>query len=143
MSNYASATEVSEAASRIAFSVPASHEQEYLELLRKTDEQCIRILSVPGEIPGLSGSGTNLTTDYKPAPDLKRFPRENVHLPLASNNPLKGWAWRGEAGDIDHDGVNRLRGKTVVLKDTICMAQVPLLFGTDAFEGYIREKILG
>lgn len=29
-----------------------------------------------------------------------------------------------------------------MLKDTICMAGVPLVFGTDAFEGYTRVYLL-
>jgi Asp-tRNA(Asn)/Glu-tRNA(Gln) amidotransferase A subunit family amidase len=31
-----------------------------------------------------------------------------------------------------------LSGKTVVFKDTVCVAGVPLLLGTNAFENYIR-----
>jgi amidase len=33
-----------------------------------------------------------------------------------------------------------LSGKTVCLKDTICLAGVPLLFGTKAFEGFVRKS---
>lgn len=32
-----------------------------------------------------------------------------------------------------------LKNKTVVLKDTICLAGVPLIFGTDAFVDFTRE----
>lgn len=78
--------------------------------------------------------------DYKPPPDLARFPRTNVHLPTGDDNPLKGWAWKADAGDpVDAAGGKLLSGKTVVFKDTVCMAGVPLLFGTDAFEGFVCE----
>ena len=77
--------------------------------------------------------------DYKPVVDYEKWPRTNVHRPVAEANPSKAWAWRAEAGDALDSSGKILSGKTVVFKDTICMAGVPLLFGTDAFEGYIRE----
>lgn len=74
-----------------------------------------------------------LNIDYKPKPDYDRYPRKDVHLP--EDNPSKAWAWKCDIGG----GSGLLEGKTVVLKDTVCVAQVPLLFGTNAFEGYICE----
>ena len=45
----------------------------------------------------------------------------------------------GEAGGTTAVG-KLLSGKKVAVKDTICVAQVPLLFGTDAFDGYVRRS---
>lgn len=112
------------AAEKLGFIVPSGHEDDYLELLRKTDAACQTILAEP---------------DYKPAVDYERWPRTNVHRPVAEANPSKAWAWRAEAGDPLESSGKILSGKTVVFKDTICMAGVPLLFGTDAFEGYIPD----
>ena len=78
------------------------------------------------------------SVDYVPVPNTKQYPRSNVHLPDHKDNPLRAWAWRAEAVSLDNVEGSILNGKTVVLKDTICMAEVPLLFGTDAFEGYTR-----
>jgi hypothetical protein len=81
--------------------------------------------------------------DYKPVPDYKTFPRGNVHLPEADENPLRAWAWRADIGEPVSATGKLLSGKTVVFKDTICVAGVPLLFGTNAFEGYVRECAAG
>ena len=76
--------------------------------------------------------------DYKPVPDLTKWPRANVHLPTGDENPLRAWAWRADIGGGGRESL--LQGKSVVFKDTVCVAGVPLVFGTDAFEGYIRES---
>ncbi|WWC68281.1 uncharacterized protein I206_102204 [Kwoniella pini CBS 10737] len=113
--------EVAEAAQRLGFTIPYGHEEEYLALLAKTDAQCQLILDTP---------------DYKPSPRLDEYPRKDIHLPEADANESRGWAWRCDIGG-DKNGL--LGGKTVVFKDTVCVAGVPLLFGTDAFDGYVPD----
>lgn len=78
-----------------------------------------------------------LQTDYFPVPDLQRWPREHVHLPPSEENTLKGWAWKAQ---IKGTPGGPLTGRTVCFKDTIGIAGVPLLFGTDAFSGYIPSS---
>ncbi|WVQ80574.1 hypothetical protein IAT38_002679 [Cryptococcus sp. DSM 104549] len=116
--------EMLDAAMRLKFVPPADHESDYMELLSRTDAACMALLAEP---------------DYKPEPDLKHYPRTNVHLPKAEENPLKGWAWRADIGDSLESTGKLLSGKTVVFKDTICVAGVPLLFGTNAFEDYTPD----
>ncbi|WWC97977.1 hypothetical protein V866_004866 [Kwoniella sp. B9012] len=118
------AEEVSAAAQRLGFTIPPNHEEEYLALLAKTDAQCELILNTP---------------DYKPIPDFENFPRTDVYLPEEKDNPLRAWAWRCHAGSTEKDSGKLLGGKTVVFKDTVCMAGVPLLFGTDAFENFTPD----
>jgi amidase len=126
-----SAADARKAAAKLDFKIPEGHEKDYVELLKKTDDACRAILAFEGEFrPGKAEA------DYKPKPDLERWPRKDVHLP--TDNPLRAWAWKCDSGEVSGD--NLLSGKTVVLKDTICMAGVPLLFGTNAFEGYTRES---
>ncbi|KAK6906025.1 hypothetical protein I204_01162 [Kwoniella mangroviensis CBS 8886] len=118
------AEELSAAAQRLGFTIPPDHEEEYLALLAKTDAQCELILDTP---------------DHKPIPDFENFPRTDVYLPEKKDNPLRAWAWRCHAGSTEKDSSKLLSGKTVVFKDTVCMAGVPLLFGTDAFEDYTPD----
>jgi amidase len=58
-----------------------------------------------------------------------------VHRPLPQDNKLRGWAWKatiqGKPGGI-------LDGRTVCFKDTVCIADVPQIFGTTAIEDFIR-----
>ncbi|KAJ7736720.1 amidase signature domain-containing protein, partial [Mycena maculata] len=58
--------------------------------------------------------------------DEERYPRKDVHQPLPEDNKLRGWGWKatiqGKPGGI-------LDRTTVCLKDTVCVAQVPQLFG--------------
>ncbi|PPQ98063.1 hypothetical protein CVT26_003289 [Gymnopilus dilepis] len=76
--------------------------------------------------------------DYVPPalkPDLERFPRENVTFPSkrSQGNPLNAWACKfvlREKGRTPQNGL--LEGKTVVLKDNVCVAGVPCGLGTDA-----------
>ncbi|RSH89235.1 hypothetical protein EHS25_002347 [Saitozyma podzolica] len=118
------AEEMLGAAQRLKFAVPPTHERDYMELLKKTDACCELIMA---------------EDDYKPVPDYKTFPRGNVHLPEADENPLRAWAWRADIGEPVSATGKLLSGKTVVFKDTICVAGVPLLFGTNAFEGYVPD----
>ncbi|KAI0128963.1 amidase signature domain-containing protein [Xylariales sp. AK1849] len=70
--------------------------------------------------------------DYTPIPDYTSTPRENVHFPEKSDNPLNAWAWRCECAHASPSS-SLLQGKTVCLKDNIAFAQVPCLLGTDSF----------
>lgn len=132
--------EVLNTASRINLNIPEAHVDDYLQLLTKTEEACALVLAQEGMSVLIKRQTLAYSTaDYKPKPDVARFPRTNIHRPTGKDNPLNGWAWRADAGDpVDSSG-KLLSGKRVVFKDTICMAEVPLLFGTDAFEGFVRE----
>ncbi|GAA5860445.1 hypothetical protein JCM8547_000305 [Rhodosporidiobolus lusitaniae] len=111
--------DVAKTGARLGFTPPAGHEDDYLQLLRATDACAAELLRIP---------------DYLTPVDIERFPRKNVHRPTDEENILRGWATkceiRGEKG-------GPLEGKTVCFKDTICVAGVPLEFGTSAFEGFV------
>lgn len=131
--------DVERAAARLELAIPTEHQADYAALLKKTDDACRAILAVDGEYRPRHQADHS---DYKPAVDLTRWPRLRVHLPAGDDNPLRAWAWRADVGH--QAGTNGaegslLKGKTVVLKDTVCLADVPLLFGTNAFEDYTRE----
>ncbi len=130
------------AARTIGLNILPDHEDDYLKVLGKTYTSCKIIMEQPGEflLPSSVSIRPCSWVDYITEPLLDRFPRANIHLPTSADNPLRGWAWRAEAGDpVDPKSDKVLSGKTVVLKDTICMANVPLMFGTNAFEDFTRE----
>ncbi|GAA6014135.1 hypothetical protein JCM10207_006108 [Rhodosporidiobolus poonsookiae] len=111
--------DVSAAAARLGFTVPEGHEDDYLTLLRGTDNAAKLILAQP---------------DYTPPVDTNRFPRKDVHLVEPAENAYRAWAWKCT---IDGDKEGLLKGRTVTVKDTVCVAGVPQLFGTDAFTDFI------
>jgi amidase len=65
-----------------------------------------------------------------------KYPRTPGWRPAASENPLNGWYWRCEVKGAD-DGM--LTGERVALKDTVCLAGVPMMNGSKLLEGYVPE----
>ncbi len=79
-------------------------------------------------------------SDYKPLPNMSKYPRTTVHLSEGDQNPTNAWAWRADIGDPIElvNSAKLLTGKTVAMKDTICVAGIPSLLGTDVFHDCIR-----
>ncbi|KAJ7471914.1 amidase signature domain-containing protein [Mycena latifolia] len=115
----ATPNDVAAAAQRLSFTIPRDHEADYLALLGVTDRAAAAVMAYP---------------DYQILVDEERFPRKDVHRPLPQDNKLRGWAWKvtieGKPGGI-------LDGRTVCLKDTVCVADVPQIFGTTAIQDFI------
>ncbi|KAJ7911562.1 amidase-domain-containing protein [Mycena leptocephala] len=115
----ATLSDVSAAAQKLSFTIPHDHEADYLALLRTTDKAVAAVMAYP---------------DYQIPVDEAQYPRTDIHRPLPEDNKLRGWAWKvtihGKSGEI-------LDGKTVCMKDTVCIANVPQLFGTTAIQDFI------
>ncbi|WP_299669009.1 amidase [uncultured Ruegeria sp.] len=71
--------------------------------------------------------------DYLPE---VRYPRSPGHFPNPTENPLNAWYVKTEVRGAP-DG--KLRGKRIALKDTICLAGVPMMNGSSIMEGYTPE----
>lgn len=65
-----------------------------------------------------------------------RYPRSPGHFPNPTENPLNAWYVKTEVRGAP-DG--KLRGKRIALKDTICLAGVPMMNGSSIMEGYTPE----
>lgn len=65
-----------------------------------------------------------------------RYPRAPGHFPEPSENQLNAWYVKTDVRGAP-DGP--LRGKRVVLKDTVCLAGVPMMNGSAIMEGYTPE----
>ncbi|MCG8490821.1 MAG: ATP-binding cassette domain-containing protein, partial [Sneathiellales bacterium] len=75
----------------------------------------------------------DMTPDYLPE---VRYPRAPGYHPDVTDNPLNAWYVKTEVkGAMD----GPLRGKRIALKDTICLAGVPMMNGSSIMEGYTPE----
>ena len=65
-----------------------------------------------------------------------KYPRNIGYRPAAEDNPHNGWYWRTE---IKGAADGPLTGKTVGVKDAICVAGVPMMNGSRVLEGFIPD----
>jgi amidase len=72
----------------------------------------------------------------EPAPLAPRYPRLGGYRPGPEENPHNAWAWRAEIKGAP-DGP--LAGRTVAVKDNVCVAGLPMANGSAALEGYVPE----
>ena len=71
--------------------------------------------------------------EYRPP---VKYPRTVGYRPEAKDNPFNGWYWRCE---IEGAPEGPLSGKTVGVKDAICVAGVPMMNGSRVLEGFIPD----
>ncbi len=64
------------------------------------------------------------------------FPRSAGWRPTGEDNPLNAWYWRCEIKGAP-EGV--LAGKSVAVKDNICVAGVPMMNGSALLEGFVPD----
>lgn len=70
-----------------------------------------------------------------PAPEI-RYPRDGGHRPDPTDNPLNAWYYQTH---IEGAAEGPLKGKTVVLKDNIMLAGVPMMNGAWSPEGHVPD----
>jgi amidase len=71
----------------------------------------------------------------EPKPPV-RYARVAGYRPRPEENPLNAWYWRCS---IDGAPNGPLAGKTVALKDNVCVAGVPMMIGASWLEGFVPE----
>ena len=81
------------------------------------------------------GSYARLDELAEPVPAVK-YPRTPGYRPPPEENPLGAWYWRTEISGAEG---GLLAGKTVAVKDNVCVAGVPMMNGTAVLEGYVPE----
>ena len=65
-----------------------------------------------------------------------KYPRTPGYRPEPEDNPLGAWYWRSEIHGAES---GPLAGKTVAIKDNVCVAGVPMMNGTSVLEGYVPD----
>lgn len=91
--------------------------------------------SFRGLMDGVLASYARL--DELTAPTLEvKYRRQPGHRPAPEDNPLGAWYWRTEIKGAEQ---GLLAGKTVAIKDNVCVAGVPMMNGTSVLEGYTPE----
>ena len=65
-----------------------------------------------------------------------KYPRTPGHRPDPAENPLGAWYVKTS---VKGAARGHLKGRTVALKDTICLAGVPMMNGASILEGYVPE----
>ena len=66
-------------------------------------------------------------------PEVK-YPRAGGYRPGHHENRLNAWAWKAS---IKGKARGPLAGKTVVIKDNVCVAGLPMMNGSATLEGYV------
>jgi amidase len=67
-----------------------------------------------------------------------RYPRADAgYRPVGEENPSNGWSWRCS---IPGAAEGPLAGRTVGVKDNVCVAGVPMLNGSPIMDGYIPRE---
>jgi len=65
---------------------------------------------------------------------IVKYPRTPGYRPGPEENPLNAWYVKT---DIQGAPSGKLKGKTVAVKDNVCVAGVPMMNGSSTLEGYI------
>jgi amidase len=67
-----------------------------------------------------------------------KWPRADTgHRPVGADNPSNGWAWKCS---IPGAAEGPLAGRTVGVKDNVCVAGVPMLNGSPIMDGYVPRE---
>ncbi|MCY4005227.1 MAG: amidase [Rhodobacteraceae bacterium] len=105
-------------AARFGMSLSDEELMEYQEIIAPTMEAYDRLDAMPDNLPEV------------------RYPRSPGRFPDPSENELNAWYVKTNIVGAP-DGA--LRGKRIALKDTICLAGVPMMNGSSIMEGYTPE----
>jgi amidase len=103
-------------ASRLNIRLTPAQAEEYLALMQANFDAYDLIDALPDEIPAV------------------HYPRAAGYRPEGDENPLNAWYYKTE---VTGAATGKLAGRTVVLKDNIALAGVPMMNGASTLEGFV------
>ncbi|MBE3569640.1 MAG: amidase [Bacillales bacterium] len=66
-----------------------------------------------------------------------KYPRTPGYRPSSEENPYNAWYWKTS---VKGNSNGKLAGKTIVLKDNISLAGVPMMNGSAILEGFVPDE---
>lgn len=105
-------------AERFGMNLTDAELAEYLEIIEPNFQSYDRLDAAPDNLPEV------------------KYPRSPGYRPLGPDNPLNAWYYKT---DIQGAMSGPLKGRTIALKDTVCLAGVPMMAGSSIMEGYTPE----
>lgn len=114
---------------------PTDDELRFIAAEYHLDLSDADLASFQGLIAGSLAAYERLHELTEPKPEVK-YPRTPGYRPEPADNPLNAWYYRTS---IKGAARGPLAGKTVVIKDNVCVAGVPMMNGTSALEGYVPD----
>jgi amidase len=90
----------------------------YLELMAGTIDGYNALAEMPNQLPAI------------------KYPRTPGHFPEGEDNPHNAWYVKTT---IKGAASGKLAGKTVAVKDNVCIAGVPMMNGASTLEGYVPD----
>ncbi|MEQ8495674.1 MAG: amidase [Gammaproteobacteria bacterium] len=93
------------------------------------------LASFQGLMEGPIASYERLEELVEPKPAVK-YPRTAGYRPEPAENPLGAWYYKCS---ITGARSGRLKGRTVAVKDNVCVAGVPMMNGASVLEGYVPD----
>jgi amidase len=91
--------------------------------------------SFQGLMAGTLASYQRVHELVEPKPRVK-YPRTPGYRPGPEENPHKAWYYKTS---IRGSASGPLRGRTIAIKDNICVAGVPMMNGTSVLESYVPD----
>lgn len=108
--------ELQQLANRLHMPLTPEQSAEYLAVMQANFDAYDLIDELPDDIPEV------------------RYPRASGHRPAGDQNPYNAWACKTE---VRGAAEGPLAGRTVVLKDNVALAGVPMMNGSSTLEGFI------
>ncbi|MDB5697977.1 MAG: amidase [Alphaproteobacteria bacterium] len=110
--------EMADVADQLGMHLSPAQLDEYLGLMVPTVAAYNLLERMPDELPRV------------------KYPRTPGYAPSAEENPHNGWYYKSE---IRGAKSGKLKGKTLAIKDNICVAGVPMMNGSSTLQGYVPE----
>ncbi len=110
--------QLKEVVAELSMSMPDDRIQDFLDVMQGTLDAYDAVDAMPDHLPPV------------------KYPRGEFSHPPADDNPYNAWYVRTEIrGAAD----GPLSGRTVALKDNVCLAGVPMMNGASTLQGYTPD----